>query len=427
MNLKEKLARLPPMPSSRGAPESVPEASAEDSRQTRLRGMLDALISRQKAGLRAPRPGVAASPVDLPGELEATHEGPLRVRRRCFDPDHHHGRVAIGGAVGLDPKLVAALAGTSAFAEHVSSRMLFLDTETTGLAGGTGTLAFLTGLGWFEEQSFVVEQLFLTRPGEERPMLERIRERLAAAGVLVTFNGKSYDWPLLKSRFLMNRLDPPPVPAHLDLLTACRRVYRARLGGVRLVRLEEEVLGFRRERDVEGHEIPSLYWSYLRGESAPDLPIVFEHNQNDVVAMAALLAKLHASLAEPRPSEDPSDHLGLARIAHRAADRERALRFALLAAEGGGDAVISSAAQLLAARLLIKNKEFARAESQLLGALERSAASLPELHLALAKLYEHRLKAPERALPHALQTIGAEEPAAQARRVSRLERRSNVR
>lgn len=436
MNLKDKLARLPPMPtgsasrplsSTAAVPPSLPQSGDEpaeaDDRTRRLRGMLDALISRQQASLRDGRGATPRSVPSLPGEVEETSEGPVRVRRRCFEPDHRHGKVPVAGAVRLEPELLAALGGSRNPQATGPERLLFLDTETTGLAGGTGTLAFLVGLGWFEDQSFVVEQLFLPRPGEERPMLLRLRDRLAQASMLVTFNGKSYDWPLMKSRFTMNRLDPPPVPAHLDLLTAARRVYRARLGGVRLVRLEEEVLGFRRERDIEGYEIPSLYWSYLRGEEAEDLPVVFEHNENDVVAMAALLAELHAALLAPRPSDEPSDHLGLARLAHRAADRDRALRFALRAAQGGTEARVSVPASLLAARLLTQAGELGRAESILRSAIELQPQPAPELHLALAKLYEHRLKAPTQALDHARRTGGAEAPEAHARRVMRLERR----
>lgn len=385
--------------------------------------MLDALISRQQAGLRVPRATPSAEPRALPGEIETTAEGPLRIRRRYFEPDHRHGAVAVAAALPLEASALAALAGDRRFAPEAARRPLFLDTETTGLAGGTGTLAFLTGLGWFEDGGFVVEQLFLSRPGEERPMLLRLRERLAQSTLLVTFNGKSYDWPLLKSRFLMNRLDPPPVPAHLDLLSASRRVFRERLGGVRLVRLEEEVLGFRRERDVEGHEIPSLYWSYVRGKAAPELPIVFEHNQNDVVAMAALLARLQRAYLEPEPREDPRDHLGYARLAHRAQDLERACEFAVRAARGGASPEVALSAYLLGARLLVKAQRVAEAEALLASALSEWAEPPPALHLVLAKLYEHRLKEPAKALAHARRSAAAEPSEQHERRLSRLERR----
>ena len=110
-----------------------------------------------------------------------------------------------------------------------------LDTETTGLSGGTGTLPFLIGTARFEDDGrFLVEQLFLRRPGEEAPMLHWLASQLAATTCLVTYNGKSFDWPLLRSRFVMNRVPVPPLPPHLDLLHCARRVFARRNLGARL-------------------------------------------------------------------------------------------------------------------------------------------------------------------------------------------------
>ena len=122
-------------------------------------------------------------------------------------------------------------------------RMLFLDTETTGLAGGTGTVPFLVGLAWFEGRSLRVHQLFLRRLGEEAPMLRVLAERMAESSCLVTFNGKSFDWPLLRTRFVLNRVPAPAELPHLDLLHCARRVFKHRGSGTRLVHLEEQVLG----------------------------------------------------------------------------------------------------------------------------------------------------------------------------------------
>ena len=134
---------------------------------------------------------------------------------------------------------------------------LFLDTETTGLAGGTGTYPFLVGLAWWEGGGLEVEQLFMREYSEERSLLAALAERLAERPVLVTFNGKSFDWPLLETRYRMTRtISPPALRAHLDFLHPARNLWRRRLGSVRLSQLERHVLGWDRGADLMSGLIP---------------------------------------------------------------------------------------------------------------------------------------------------------------------------
>ena len=148
-------------------------------------------------------------------------------------------------------------------------KWLFLDTETTGLAGGTGTYAFLVGLAWWESGGLQVEQLFLRDFSEEHSLLHELAARLAERPVLVTFNGKTFDWPLLESRFTMTRvIQVPRLAAHLDLLHPARSLWKLRLGSVRLVELERHVvdaarLGWHRGDDVASALIPQFYFDYL--------------------------------------------------------------------------------------------------------------------------------------------------------------------
>src|SRR6267154_964413 len=153
-------------------------------------------------------------------------------------------------------------------------RWLFLDTETTGLAGGTGTYAFLIGLAWWDAGGLQVEQLFMRDFAEEHSLLEELSQRVAERPVLITFNGKSFDWPLLENRFTMTRaIKVPQLAAHLDLLHPARALWKLRLGSVRLVELERHVLdaarlGWHREEDVSSALIPQFYFDYLRGGPA---------------------------------------------------------------------------------------------------------------------------------------------------------------
>src|SRR5271157_4706450 len=212
-------------------------------------------------------------------------------------------------------------------------KWLFLDTETTGLAGGTGTYAFLVGLAWWDAGGLQVEQLFLRDFSEEHSLLHELAVRLAERPVLVTFNGKSFDWPLLENRFTMTRvIRVPQLAAHLDLLHPARALWRLRLGSVRLVELERHVLdathlGWHREDDVASALIPQYYFDYLRGGTGQPMAGVVKHNQMDLRGLAALFGKIN-SLLESREKRfgetDSLDLFGLSRFLHRKGEKDLA-------------------------------------------------------------------------------------------------------
>ncbi len=211
------------------------------------------------------------------------------------------------------------------------SKWLFLDTETTGLAGGTGTYAFLIGLAWWDAGALQVEQFFMRDFGEEHAILHEVAARLAERPVLVTFNGKSFDWPLLENRFTMTRsIAVPRLAAHLDLLHPARALWKLRLGSVRLVELERHVLdartlGWHREEDVLAALIPQHYFDYLRGGPAEPLAAVVRHNQMDLRGLAALVGKIDALLTSGDVGEVESlDLFGLSRYLQRRGDSRRA-------------------------------------------------------------------------------------------------------
>jgi uncharacterized protein YprB with RNaseH-like and TPR domain len=227
----------------------------------------------------------------------------------------------------------AALSRRTRAALEDPSKWLFLDTETTGLAGGTGTYAFLIGLAWWDAGALQVEQLFMRDFAEEYSLLHELAARVAERPVLVTFNGKTFDWPLLDSRFTMTRKIPtPPLAAHLDLLHPARALWKLRLGSVRLVDLERHVLdaprlGWHREDDVASALIPQYYFDYLRGGPADPLVGVLRHNQMDLRGLAALFGKINALLAsrdKDRDGVDSLDLFGLSRFFDRRGDSGRA-------------------------------------------------------------------------------------------------------
>jgi len=234
-----------------------------------------------------------------------------------------------------------------------SSKWLFLDTETTGLAGGTGTYAFLVGLAWWDAGGLQVEQLMMRDFAEEHSVLHELAQRVAERPVLVTFNGKTFDWPLLENRFTMTRSIPlPRLAAHLDLLHPARALWKLRLGSVRLSDLERKVLdparlGWSRDDDVPSSLIPQFYFDYLRGGLPGPLAGVVRHNQMDLRGLAALFCKIAQLLGEqaPRDGVDALDLFGLSRFLQRRGERDRALRTCGEAIDAGLPAKVWSAAR----------------------------------------------------------------------------------
>ena len=212
-------------------------------------------------------------------------------------------------------------------------KWLFLDTETTGLAGGTGTYAFLVGLAWWDAGGLQVEQMFLRDFSEEHSLLLELADRMAERPVLVTFNGKTFDWPLLENRFTMTRaIGVPQVAAHLDLLHPARALWKFRVGSVRLVELERQVLdpvalGWCRDDDVVSAMIPQFYFDYLRGGTGYPLVSVVKHNQMDLRGLAALFGKINSLLDVQQGSLDQADSLdlfGLSKFLHRKGEPDMA-------------------------------------------------------------------------------------------------------
>src|SRR5881296_3657365 len=279
-------------------------------------------------------------------------------------------------------------------------KWLFLDTETTGLAGGTGTYAFLTGIAWWDSGGLQVEQFFMRDFADEHSVLCELAERIAERPVLVTFNGKTFDWPLLESRFTMTRrIAAPKLAAHLDLLHPARALWRLRLGSVRLVELEREVLdarrlGWHRENDVSSALIPQFYFDYLRGGPVEPLAAVVRHNQMDLRGLAALFGKINALLSQQTDAAveiESLDLFGLSRFFQRRGENDRAHSACTQALEIGLPAEFRPRACRALAQMAKRRGEHARAAEIW---LEIVADANDGIHACeqLAIHYEHNAK-----------------------------------
>jgi uncharacterized protein YprB with RNaseH-like and TPR domain len=360
-----------------------------------------------------------------PWATRDTPHGPLFLVERWLEPGHLHGTASVHSALERLPATLAALALDPTLAELDLSRMLFLDTETTGLAGGSGTVAFLVGIAAFHDDALLVTQLLLPNLGGEIPMLMTLAEHLAAASCILTYNGKSFDWPLLRTRYVMNRLAIPALPPHVDLLHATRRIWKPRLGSVRLTDVEREIMRFSREGDIDGAEIPSRYFSFLRDGGSEWLLPVLEHNQNDVIALPAMLGALGERFEQIECGDHPLDALAYGRLALRAADNPRAAAFGRAAIKASEGLPVESDAWSFCGEVARRSREAEAAVGHYEQALELSTEVDRQavLHVLLAKLYEHGVRDLRAAYRHARCTEPAEGPKLQGRRLGRLTRK----
>jgi uncharacterized protein YprB with RNaseH-like and TPR domain len=288
-------------------------------------------------------------------------------------------------------------------------KWLFLDTETTGLAGGTGTYAFLIGLAWWDAGGLQVEQLFMRDFAEEHSVLSQLAAYIAERPVLVTFNGKTFDWPLLENRFRMTRaIAVPGLAAHLDLLHPARALWKFRLGTVRLVDLEREVLnptllGWHREDDVSSKFIPQFYFDYLRGGPPEPLLGVARHNQMDLRGLAALFGKMNGILADGVTAEDEIhglDLFGLSKFLHRRGDKTRAQVACAQAVDAGLPLEFHARAQSDLA-LMAKRRGEHQLAAELWHEIVEDTPHCLEACEQLAMHYERRCKDYEKALEFA--------------------------
>ena len=309
-------------------------------------------------------------------------------------------------------------------------KLLFLDTETTGLSGGAGTLAFEIGLGFIDARGMVIRQYVMRDYGEESAMLAEIASLLPRFDTLVTFNGKSFDIPLLESRMVMHRIrvhltDWP----HLDLLHACRRVYKLRLERCSLSALEEAVLGESRTDDLPGAQVPQRYFDYLRTREFALLEDVLRHNRQDVESLASLTGHLCSAFREPEQLAHAEDAFCVGRTLLRGGHTEEGRRCLRIL----GMSSMSSQAHMVLSASYKKSREWASSVETWTAMIARGEGGTWP-YVELAKYYEHTERDYARALRYAgaalsralnLSPLGGDdaEIATLRKRVERLKRK----
>lgn len=298
-SLRERLGRLRGRPSAdrHEGPDLGGIAAPEGSRPDRGMAAADPPVCDPEAVSDSPvSDSEAAShlPVRDPEteawsrlgfELRTGSGGECLTREVEYAADHRHGHFAVADLLTAG----TALARLDPAGRHVApERLLYLDTETTGLGQGAGNVPFLIGLGWWTGEAFIVRQHLIRHPGEEAAMLAMLAEKLPSFSHLVTYNGRTFDWPLVKNRFVMHRMKPPKDPAHFDFLYPSRSLWRTTLPSVRLGAVEEAKLGIFREDDIPGAMAPQLYFRYLAERDVSLLAGVIRHNELDIATLLTL-------------------------------------------------------------------------------------------------------------------------------------------
>jgi len=347
--------------------------------------------------------------------------GPSVVVEQCFPGDALYGGLARVDEFNLvDADALEMLTGASrqrGGAASVPARPVFLDIETTGLSGGAGTVAFLVGLGAFDESDFRTTQFFLNGFAGERALLAAVTAFMKDRPLLITYNGRSFDVPVMETRWSFHRL---PLPfegvAHVDMLPPARRLWRAGAEGdrsCRLVALEDALFGMARVGDVPGWEIPQRYFEFVRSGDPAPLEPVLHHNRLDLLSLAALTARAQRLVREgPDAARDHHERLALGRLYERAGRLDEAERcYHQTATHLFVERVVAEEAWHRLARLLRRQRRFEEAASawrELLGLGRRGSLAAREAVHALAVHHEHRHRDLSRARALALRALAAE-------------------
>jgi uncharacterized protein YprB with RNaseH-like and TPR domain len=394
-SLQDRLRRLRRNPGATPAPlEALEETLLGEPGEGSLKARLERLVAT--ASRVRPRTAPGAVPLEelVQGMRIENERGEFFLMEADVHLETRQGDVPLSRFRTVAPATVGVLTAEPELTSFDLPAAVFLDTETTGLAGGAGTAAFLVGIGFLEGDCFRVRQYFMRDYHEEASLLHALAADLRRFAHLVTFNGKMFDLPLLDARYRLNRGRFPlaEVP-HLDLLHPARRLWKARLESCRLQSLERELLGLHREDDIPGEEIPQVYFDYVRRRDARALARVFAHNRQDIVSLAAL-SILACQWVEGDLAEDPRDVYSLARVLERARLYERSESEYRRAATQGTGPLRTAALLGLAARAK-RAGDFEEAAGLWAAAAE---AGEPLAMHELAMQHEHRRRDPEAAL-----------------------------
>lgn len=397
MDLRERLKRLSLIP-------SPPAPSLEETKDADLRERLDRILRPEKA---YPKREILPIEKLVSGEIVATAEGETFRADEFFPPQTRYGEMTLAEILDIPTYPAHLLVRDDRLKELDFRKALFLDTETTGLSGGTGTFAFMVGVGFFQGDGFLVRQFFMRDYSEERASLSLLQELLDSFQFLVTFNGRHYDIPLLETRFILSRKSSKirEMP-NFDLLYPSRKIWKGAYENCRLVTLESRLLGMEREDDIPSEWIPSLYFDYVQTGDAGRIHRVFYHNRMDILTMVALAGRIHLTYHDPHAAKPRKgvEHFSLGKLFWDHGEHEKAVPCFEVALQRCDDELAWEVMKWLSLAFKKTGRnERARSLWEEMMTWPRQRDAHP--YIELAKYHEHRLKEFEKAISYVDQAL----------------------
>ena len=391
MDLKERLNRL----TSISKPQEEPKSQVIGELRQRLDRLLEPKKIYQKKGM---------FPIEqlVKGEVVSTPDGETFQVKEYFPSHFRYGEMTLGEIFNIPTYPAHLLSRDERLKELDLQKTLFLDTETTGLTGGTGTFVFMVGLGFFKEDGFFIQQFFMRDYSEERASLFLLRDLLESFQFLVTFNGRYYDIPLLDTRFILSRIASKikEMP-NFDLLYPSRKIWKGAYENCRLVTLESKLLGMGRSDDIPSEWIPSLYFDYIQTGDARKIHRVFYHNQMDILSMVALNGRIHLIYHDPQAAQPRKgiEHFSLGRLFWDHGYHEKAIPCFEVALKRCDDDLVWEVMRWLSMAFKKTGKsEKARSLWEEMVTWTYKKDAFP--YVELAKYHEHRLKDCQRAIAY---------------------------
>ncbi len=347
-------------------------------------------LKLRKTTVRSPKPDLYKKPPV--GIIRETDLGPVWMVETAYDEGYLHGRTELSKSV---PKTALDFFGIENSREPINlNGAAVIDTETTGLAGGTGTYPFIIGIGFWRKNKFVVRQYILRDFSEEPAQLSAFTEDLNKTSSLMTYNGKSFDMPLLRTRFRINRMKVPFVDSpHVDLLHPCRRIYRNHFESFNLTFLEAMILGFERVDDVPSHLIPKIYFDFLQNRDDDLLIPILYHNRDDIVSLYMLAQETarRIDLALCGASNDDNMFLSLAKIRFMSRDYDDAEKILGFIKSDFAEMHVNDDAMMMKSITAKRVRDWNKAQSVWRQMIDCGRFGIFP-HIELAKHLEHRVK-----------------------------------
>lgn len=353
-------------------------------------------LKHHRTAPTAPKPDLFREP--SVGHIRETELGPLWCVETVYDEGYLHGRIELSCSIPRSAMEFFNSSGAESSFEF--NRIAVIDTETTGLAGGTGTYPFIAGIGFWSDGRFVVRQYILRDFCEEPAQLLALSDDLRNTSYLLTYNGKAFDIPLLRTRYRINRLSIPFTEyPHIDMVHPCRRIYKRHFESFNLSLLEAMVVGFERVDDVPSHLIPGIYFDYLQNRDDKLLIPILSHNRDDIVSLYLLAQETarRIDLALAGVCEDDRLLLSLAQILYRSGEYERSRILLDLIKPDFAPEEIADDTILYKSLLAKKARDWETARATWNNMLESGRFGCYP-YIELAKHLEHREKNPQAAL-----------------------------